>query len=64
MAVGMGVTTTLFAWGAVAARSATLKLSSRNRCLFNWVYGALSIGGAAVIGLFGAVLFMSSSVWH
>ena len=64
MAVGMGVTTTLFAWGAVAARSATLKLSSRNRRLFNWVYGALSIGGAAVIGLFGAVLFMSSSVWH
>jgi ABC-type nickel/cobalt efflux system permease component RcnA/ABC-type uncharacterized transport system substrate-binding protein len=64
MAAGMGVTTTLFAWGAVAARSATLKLSARNRHLFNWVYAGLSIGGAAVIGLFGAVLLMSSSVWH
>ena len=64
MAAGMGVTTTLFAWGAVAARSATLKLSSRNRLLFNWAYGGLSIGGATVIALFGAVLLMSSSVWH
>ena len=64
MAAGMGVTTTLFAWGAVAARSATLKLSARNRNLFNWVYGGLSIGGAVVIALFGAVLLMGSSVWH
>ena len=64
MAAGMGVTTTLFAWGAVAARSATLKLSARNRLLFNWVYGALSIGGATVIVLFGAILLLSSPVWH
>lgn len=64
MAVGMGLTTTLFAWAAVAARNVTLKLSGRNRKLFNWVYGGLSICGAAFIALFGAALFMSSNVWH
>ncbi|QJB56218.1 DUF1007 family protein [Pseudodesulfovibrio sp. zrk46] len=64
MAVGMGVTTTLFAWAAVAARNVTLKLSGKNRSLFNWVYGALSLCGAAAIALFGAALFMSSNVWH
>lgn len=64
MAVGMGVTTTLFAWGAVAARSVTLRFSATNRRLFNGVYGALSICGAAAIALFGTVLFLSSNVWH
>jgi len=64
MAAGMGVTTTLFAWGAVAARSVTLRLSSRNRRLFNWLYAALALCGAAAIILIGVALFMSSSVWH
>ncbi len=64
MAVGMGVTTTLFAWGAVAARSVTLRLSATNRRIFNGVYGALSICGAAVIALFGTALLLGSSVWH
>ncbi|MEF2229378.1 MAG: DUF1007 family protein [Pseudodesulfovibrio sp.] len=64
MAAGMGVTTTLFAWGAVAARSATLRLSSRNRRLFNWLYAALALCGAAAIILIGAALFISSPVWH
>ena len=64
MAAGMGVTTTLFAWAAVAARSATLHLSSKNRRLFNWLYAALSLCGAAAITVIGAALFMSSSAWH
>lgn len=64
MAIGMGLTTTLFAWAAVAARGATLKLSGTNRKFFNWVYAGLSICGAAAIALFGAALFMSSNVWH
>jgi len=64
MAVGMGITTTLFAWAAVALRSATLHLSNANKMVFNWVYAILSICGAAGIALFGAALFMSSSGWH
>ncbi|MDD3311282.1 DUF1007 family protein [Pseudodesulfovibrio sp.] len=64
MAAGMGVTTTLFAWGAVAARSATLRLSSANRRVFNWLYGALALCGGLAITLIGTALFMSSSVWH
>lgn len=64
MAVGMGLTTTLFAWAAVALRSATLRLSTANRTVFNWVYAILSVCGAAAIALFGAALFMSSNVWH
>lgn len=64
MAIGMGLTTTLFAWAAVAARDVTLKLSGRNKTFFNWVYAGLSICGAAAITLFGVVLFMNSNVWH
>ncbi|CCH49651.1 HoxN/HupN/NixA family nickel/cobalt transporter [Pseudodesulfovibrio piezophilus] len=64
MAIGMGLTTTLFAWAAVAARSATLTVSGVNRKFFNVLYAALSLCGAAGITLFGAVLFMSSNVWH
>lgn len=64
MAVGMGLTTTLFAWGAVMARTVTLKMSGANTRLFNWVYAGLSICGAAAITLFGAALFMSSPFWH
>lgn len=60
MAVGMGLTTTLFAWAAVAARGATLKLSGRNKTFFNWVYAALSICGAASIAIFGALLLVGS----
>jgi len=64
MAIGMGLTTTLFAWSAVAARGVTLKLSGTNKRFFNWVYAGLSICGALAITLFGAALFMSSNVWH
>lgn len=64
MAIGMGLTTTLFAWVAVAARGATLKLSGSNRTFFNWMYAGLSICGAGAILVFGAALFMSSNVWH
>ncbi|NDV18085.1 DUF1007 family protein [Pseudodesulfovibrio sp. JC047] len=60
MAAGMGLTTTLFAWVAVTARSATLKLSGANRKLFNVLYAALSICGAAAIAIFGAALFFGS----
>jgi ABC-type nickel/cobalt efflux system permease component RcnA/ABC-type uncharacterized transport system substrate-binding protein len=60
MAMGMGLTTTLFAWAAVAARGVTLKLSGRNKKFFNWIYAALSILGAACIALFGSVLFLGS----
>lgn len=60
MAIGMGVTTTLFAWAAVAARGATLKLSGRNKKIFNVLYAALSICGAIGIALFGSVLFYGS----
>ncbi|WP_419785930.1 DUF1007 family protein [Pseudodesulfovibrio sp.] len=64
MAAGMGVTTTLFAWGAVAARSATMRLSSANRRVFNWLYGGLALCGGLAIMLIGGVLFMSSTAWH
>ena len=64
MAIGMGLTTTLFAWAAVAARDVTLRLSGANKRFFNWVYAGLSICGAAAIALFGAALFMGSNVWH
>lgn len=60
MAAGMGLTTTLFAWFAVTARSAALKLSGRNRKAFNAVYATLSICGAAAICLFGTALLLSS----
>ena len=60
MAAGMGLTTTLFAWFAVTARSATLKLSGRNRKLLGAVHAALSLTGAAAIGLFGAALLVGS----
>jgi ABC-type nickel/cobalt efflux system permease component RcnA/ABC-type uncharacterized transport system substrate-binding protein len=60
MAIGMGLTTTLFAWAAVAARGVTLNLSGKNKKLFNWVYAGLSIAGAACIALFGAALFLGS----
>ena len=60
MAVGMGLTTTLFAWAAVAARGVTLKLSGKNKKLFNCIYAGLSITGAACIALFGAALFLGS----
>lgn len=60
MAIGMGLTTTLFAWAAVAARDVTLKLSGRNKTFFNWVYAGLSICGAVCIALFGVVLLLGS----
>ncbi|WP_319541658.1 DUF1007 family protein [uncultured Pseudodesulfovibrio sp.] len=60
MAVGMGLTTTLFAWVAVTARSATLKLSGKNRKAFNLIYAGLSICGAGTIALFGSALFFDS----
>lgn len=64
MAIGMGLTTTLFAWAAMAARGMTLKMSGGNKRLFNWVYAGLSVCGATAITLFGVALFMSSNVWH
>jgi ABC-type nickel/cobalt efflux system permease component RcnA/ABC-type uncharacterized transport system substrate-binding protein len=60
MAVGMGLTTTLFAWAAVAARGLTLRMSGANARVFNIVYAALSVCGAAAIALFGAALFAGS----
>ncbi|BCS89426.1 DUF1007 family protein [Pseudodesulfovibrio sediminis] len=60
MAAGMGLTTTLFAWFAVTARSVTLQLSSSNRKVFNGLYAALSICGAGAIALFGSVLLLGS----
>lgn len=60
MALGMGLTTTLFAWFAVSARTAALTLSGRNRRLFGTVHAGLSVCGAAAICLFGAALFIGS----
>jgi ABC-type nickel/cobalt efflux system permease component RcnA len=60
MAAGMGLTTTLFAWAAVAARGLTLRMSGTNAKAFNLAYTGLSICGAAAIALFGAALFVSS----
>jgi ABC-type nickel/cobalt efflux system permease component RcnA/ABC-type uncharacterized transport system substrate-binding protein len=60
MALGMGLTTTLFAWFAVSARKAALTLSGRNRRLFGYIHAGLSICGAAAIGLFGTALFIGS----
>lgn len=60
LALGMGLTTTLFAWVAVSARGLTLKLSSRNRTLFNRIYAAVSICGALAIALFGVAMLAGS----
>ncbi|WP_243544902.1 DUF1007 family protein [Pseudodesulfovibrio tunisiensis] len=60
MALGMGMTTTLFAWLAVGARGLTLRMTGRNRKAFNWAYGSLSVCGALFIALFGAALFLTS----
>jgi ABC-type nickel/cobalt efflux system permease component RcnA/ABC-type uncharacterized transport system substrate-binding protein len=60
MAAGMGLTTTLFALAAVAARGVTLRLSGRSATLFNRVYAGLSICGAAAIALFGTALFVGT----
>ena len=60
MALGMGVTTTLFAWFAVTARSVTLTLSGSNKKIFNRIYAGLSLGGALAIALFGGILFYGS----
>lgn len=64
MAVGMGITTTLFAWAAVAARGVTLKMTGSNKRLFNWVYALLSMAGALFIAVFGAALLASSPGIH
>jgi len=60
MAAGMGLTTTLFAWAAVAARGLTLRMSGRNARIFNIVYAALAICGAAGIAILGTAMFVSS----
>jgi len=60
MAVGMGLTTTIFAWLAVTARSITLQVSSTNRKVFNYLYAGLSIAGAGAIAPFGSALFLGS----
>jgi len=60
MAMGMGLTTTLFAWFAVTARAVTFQLSSSNLRLINWLYAGLSIAGAGTIAVFGAALFYGS----
>lgn len=60
MALGMGLTTTLFAWAAISARGATLTVSSRNRTLFNWLYGTLSVGSALCIAAFGLAMLVGS----
>ncbi|WP_207264250.1 DUF1007 family protein [Desulfovibrio sp. Huiquan2017] len=60
MAMGMGLTTTLFAWFAVSARKAALALSGRNRRLFNTIHAGLSLCGAAAICLFGTALLIGS----
>ncbi|EGB15025.1 protein of unknown function DUF1007 [Pseudodesulfovibrio mercurii] len=60
MALGMGLTTTLFAWFAVSARKAALTLSGRNRRLFNVLHAGLSLCGAAAICLLGTVLLVGS----
>ncbi|MUM77239.1 DUF1007 family protein [Pseudodesulfovibrio sp. F-1] len=60
MAAGMGLTTTLFAWAAVAARGLTLRMSGRNVRLFNIVYATLAICGAASIAVLGTAMFVSS----
>lgn len=60
MALGMGLTTTLFAWFAVTARSVTLQTSGRHRKLFGFLRAGLSICGAGAIAVFGSLLFYGS----
>lgn len=60
MAAGMGLTTTLFAWAAVAARGLTLRMSGKNAKLFNLAYAALAICGAATIAILGTAMFVGS----
>ncbi|WP_285906736.1 DUF1007 family protein [Pseudodesulfovibrio pelocollis] len=60
MAAGMGLTTTLFAWAAVAARGLTLRMSGKNARLFNIAYATLAICGAASIAILGTAMFVGS----
>ncbi len=60
MAVGMGLTTTVFAWAAVSARGVTMKVAGRNRTILNWTHVLLSTTGALFIAAFGASMLAAS----
>lgn len=60
MAVGMGLTTTLFAWAAVGARGATLRMAGHNRTILNWSHALLTTLGALFIAAFGAGMLAAS----
>lgn len=60
MAVGMGLTTTLFAWAAVSARGLTMRFAGKNRTVFNWTHALLATTGALFIAAFGASMLAAT----
>lgn len=60
MAIGMGVTTTVFAWAAVCTRGLTMSVAGRNRTILNWTHALLATGGALFIAAFGVGMLMAS----
>jgi nickel/cobalt exporter len=60
IAVGMTITTSIFAFGAMVFRKAFLGLFNKNQHLVTVIYLILSLGGALCISLFGSILLLGS----
>lgn len=61
VALGMGLTTTLFAFFAITSRNILLQLTARHQKLFTTSYLILSITGAFVIIIVGIVFLMGQN---
>jgi len=60
IALGMGLTTSLFALLAIGSRNAVLAVAGKNQKAFVAAYGAVSFGGAAFIMLLGGIMLAGS----
>ncbi len=60
LALGMGLTTTLFALAAVGARGAATRAVQSDNKRLTWVYAALSLTGSLTITIFGAAMLSAN----
>lgn len=60
IAVGMAITTSIFALGAIGFRKTFLSLADGNEPMSAGIYGLLSLGGALCISLLGLILLLGS----
>jgi len=60
IAVGMGLTTSLFALAAIKSRDALFRWTSRGERLFSISYAVVSLGGALIITIMGVALFLQT----